>query len=158
MTVTAQTIFDSSKLTEDGRKAFQKLLSAGQFTVGPAGYGGYSQEENALHILLKEKYAEEACLSLAADANYKGELYALLGLRFLKSEAYVNALEKYKLRPTPPERVVWGKKVGQGGIITMKGCFFMRVKLTEALAEVEAGSLDKEFELDGKPPKILGKA
>ena len=158
LSVKAQANFDSSKLTEDGRKSYEILLSATKFTVGTAGYGGFSQEEKALHSLLKEKSAEEACLSLVDAANYEGGLYGLLGLRFLKSETYAIALEKYKARPSPPERTVHGKKVSAGEIMTMRGCFFWRKTLTEVLTELEAGSLDKEFESDGKPAKVLGKA
>jgi hypothetical protein len=150
----ARTDFDSSQLSPEGREAYQALLSATQFTIGAAGYAGFSREETALRILLKEKAAEEACLSLVNNANHEGGLYGLLGLRLIKSDMLTQAVEKYKLRPSPPERMLAGVKVSAGQIITMEGCFIMRVGLTEILRRLESGSFDRQFELDGKPVRI----
>ena len=150
----AQTGFDSSRLSGDGRKAYQTLLAATQFTIGPAGYAGYSKEETALRTLLKENAGEEACANLVIDANHEGGLYGLLGLRFIKSDMFARHLQKYQLRPLPPERILAGVRVPQGKIVTMEGCFIFRVELTELLSQLEAGAFDKEFELDGKPSTI----
>ena len=152
--VRARTDFDSSQLSDDGRTAYQTLLSATQFTIGPAGYAGFSKEEMALRALLKEKVAQEACLSLLRRANHEGGLYGLLGLRSLKYEMLGQAVREYRLRSTPPGRVLAGVKVAEGQIITMKGCFILRVELEEVLKQLESGSFDKGFELDGKPVEI----
>jgi hypothetical protein len=150
----AQAGFDSSRLSSDGRKAYQALLAATQFTIGPAGYGGFSQEENALRTLLTESVAQEACANLVNNANYEGGLYGLLGLRILKSEMFPRQLKNYQLHPSPPERIVGGVKVPEGKLVTMSGCFILRVSLTELVSKLEAGAFDDEFVRDGRPLKI----
>ena len=154
----ARTDFDSSQLSPDGHSAYQTLLSATQFTIGPAGFGGFSKEEATLRTLLKEKMAAEACLSLVNDANYEGGLYGLLGLHLLRSDMFASAVEKYKSRPSPPERTLAGVKVPAGEIVSMSGCFINRAELSEILVQIESGSFDKQFELDGRPVKIGGAA
>jgi hypothetical protein len=147
----AQTRLANMWLSPAGEKAYRTLSAATQFTVGPAGFGGFSNEENALHTLLREQNAEQACVSLVNSANHEGGLYGLLGLRLLNEDAFKRQIEKYRMRQPPAERMVSGMKVSEGKIISMRGCFIFRVDWSETLTQLEAGAFDKEFQLDGKP-------
>src|SRR6266403_2394984 len=149
--VVAQTRLANTWLSPNGEKAYRTLLVSTQFTVGPAGYAGFSNEEDALHTLLREQNAEQACVSLVNSANHEGGLYGLLGLRLLNEDAFKRQIEKYRMRQPPADRMVSGMKVSEGKIISMRGCFIFRVDWSEALTQLEAGAFDKEFQLDGKP-------
>jgi len=150
----AQTIGSVTSLSPEGQKAYQTLLTATQFTIGPAGFAGApSNEETALRALLHEATAEQAWENLVTDANYEGGLYGLLGLRLLKSHTFPQQLEKYRVREPPRQRIVGGMKVGDGQIISMSGCFILRVAWTETLSQLEAGAFDKQFTLDGNRPR-----
>ena len=150
--VVAQTRLAKTWLSPNGEKAYRTLLVSTQFTVGPAGYAGFSNEETALHTLLREQNAEQACVNLINNANHEGGLYGLLGLRLLNADAFKRQIERYHLRQPPPERVVAGIKAAEGKIISMRGCFFLRIDWSETLSQLEAGAFDKEFQMDGKPP------
>jgi len=137
-------------LSIDGQKAYQTLLAATQFTIGPAGFAGFSNEESALRMLLNEHDAERACINLVSNANHEGGLYGLLGLRILNSDALPVQLEKYRQRQQPLDRIASGMKVPEGQIISMRGCFILRVGWTETLLQLEAGAFDQQFRRDGK--------
>jgi len=146
----AQTIGSVASLGPEGEKAYQTLLTATQFTIGPAGFAGApSNEETALHALLHEATAEQACANLVTDANFEGGLYGLLGLRLLNSHAFPEQLKKYRLREPPRARIVGGIKVADGQIVSMSGCFILRVAWEETLSQLEAGAFDKQFQLGG---------
>jgi hypothetical protein len=138
----------------DGQKAYQTLLAATQFTIGPAGFAGFSNEENALRTLLNEHDAKRACINLVSSANHEGGLYGLLGLRILNSDAFPLQLRKYRLRQPPAARVLSGMTVAEGKIISMSGCFILRVDWLETLSQLESGAFDKPFQLDGKPSPL----
>jgi len=141
-------------LTVDGQKAYQTLMAATQFTIGPAGFAGFSNEEIALRTLLNEHDAEHLCINLVSNANHEGGLYGLLGLRILHSDAFESQLGKYRRRPEPPERTSSGMKVPEGKIISMRGCFILRVAWTETLLQLESGAFDEQSRLDGKPSPL----
>ena len=150
----AQTRPSITWLSTDGQKAYQTLLAATQFTIGPAGFAGYSNGETALRTLLQERAAEQACINLVTNANHEGGLYGLLGLRILNSDAFPLQLRKYRLHQPPPARVLSGMAVAEGKVISMSGCFILRVDWVENLSQLESGAFDKPFQLDGKPSPL----
>jgi hypothetical protein len=141
-------------LSVDGQKVYQTLSAATQFTIGPAGFAGFSNEENALRTLLNEHDAERACINLVSSANHEGGLYGLLGLRILNSDAFPLQLRKYRLRQPPAARVLSGMTVAERKIISIRGCFILRVDWLETLSQLESGAFDKPFQLDGKPSPL----
>ena len=65
--------FDATRLSPKGRVAYQKLLSAGVFSVGGVGYAGAtSEQELALYDLLEERDCVESLQSLVRDASLRG--------------------------------------------------------------------------------------
>jgi len=107
-----------------------------------------------LRRLLQEYAAEQACINLVTNANHEGGLYGLLGLRILNSDAFSLQLRKYRSRQRPASRVLSGMTVAEGKIISMRGCFILRVDWLETLSQLESGAFDKPFQLDGKPSPL----
>ncbi len=96
---------------------------------------------------LQTYYGSLAVKELVSNANHEGGLYGLLGLRILKSEAFPLQLGKYRLRQAPLERIVSAIKVPAAQVVTMRGCFILRVGWTETLSQLESGSFDEDFVL-----------
>ena len=143
--------FDASVLSEMGRKSYGKLLNADIFSIGKVGEGGNtSEEELALHRLLKEKQAVEALVTLADQATSEGALYALLGLRLKDTNLFRSAVEKYKSLPEPPERngaIVKEIKIPKGYVQTQSGCKIGAEERLKVVAQIEAGVFDETFKL-----------
>ncbi len=138
-------------MSETGRKAYEKLLNADIFRIGGVGEGGNtSEEELALHRLLREKQAIGALLSLFDQATPEGVLYALLGLRLKDADLFKSVVEKYKSLPEPSERmgaIVKEIKIPKGYVQTQAGCKVSSEERLKVVAQIEIGEFDETFKL-----------
>ncbi len=140
--------FDSTRLSPKGRTAYQKLLSAGVFSVGGVGYAGAtSEEELALYDLLEENDSIESLKSLVRDASFEGGLYGLLGLSITNVTEFNRAVEAYKSREDPPPKEskepFIGIKVPRNHVVTQFGCIVLMQDRAKLVASIQAGRFDK---------------
>jgi hypothetical protein len=156
-----QTNFDIERLSERSRQAYQKLLTAQVFNLGPVGYVGLtSDEEIALRILLKDRKSIEILESLVNAASPEGKLYGLIGLRLKNKAAYRQALVRLESSAEPPERTssygiidiskvtAEGKVpeegiVPKGEVVTQSGDLVQRKTWHEMLAAIDAGRYNR---------------
>lgn len=141
--------FDVSILSEPGRKAYDKILNAYVFRIGPVGRGNSTPaEEFELHRLLKEEQAAEALLSLIDRATVEGALYALFGLRFKDANLFKSKVEEYKSLVEPPERNGAISKEGEtlkNYVRTQAGCVIGEEEKLKVIARIETGVYDAVF-------------
>ncbi len=158
---TQQSRFEVASLSSAGQEAYQKLFKAEVFRIGGVGYAGdTSDEEIALHTLLKETAAVEALTSLVNSGSPEGSLYGLLGLRQQDRAAYRKAIEQLKAKGEPTERSslfgvrkvseVSGKFViadegiiPKGEVVTQRGCIITYKQMQRVIAAIGAGSYDE---------------
>ncbi len=85
------------KLSNEGQKAFDRLLVATQFEDTALGLAAESSKlVEAYNVLLKEPSADAAFKLLLEKATLPGQLYALCGLWFVDNTFFRLAVEKYK--------------------------------------------------------------
>jgi hypothetical protein len=135
--------FDTSRLSEAGRKAYKILLESEGFALGSAGM--LTRQEPALLALLEEGVAVEALMSLVDEAGPEGGLYALLGLRRVDLIAFRRAVEKYRSKEEPPYRIIHdGMKVRKGivSINIMTGCVWGWEDKLKVVSDIESGKYD----------------
>ncbi|HZS03310.1 MAG TPA: hypothetical protein VFD58_00415 [Blastocatellia bacterium] len=142
--------YDPSGLSEDGRKAYKKILKAVIFRIGGVGYSGHtSEEEIALHHLLDDPDSVNALVYLSEHATPEGSLFALLGLRFKIKEVYEKQIPRVNSLPDPPEREsvepFRGLTIPAGQVLMQSGCIVDRMKRTVVLALIESGRYDPDF-------------
>ena len=140
--------FDVTHLSPKGRAAYQKLFSAGVFSVGGVGYAGTtSEEELALYDLLEEKDAVDPLKSLVRDASFEGGLYGLLGLSITNVAEFNRAVDIYKSREVRPERKskepFSGMKVSRNEVVTQFGCIVSTEDRAKLVESIQAGRFDK---------------
>lgn len=142
--------FNVIELGQNGRKAYEKLLNAGLFAVGPVGLGAQTSEgELALHVLLAEKEATRALKSLINVASPEGSLYGLLGLRLADMGAFRLEAENFKNRPESPKRS-WASgrfATPKGQVMTARGCIIFYKPFQEFVSAIQSGDYDKEFKM-----------
>jgi len=154
--------FDSSILSAKGQQAYEALLETETFHVGDVSIGGYpSGEEKALHALLEEEAAVEACRSLIEHATPEGALYGLLGLHIKDQEVFQQEIECYRMQAEPAERVpaaFAGLKTSEGKPVTIagskvmvqRGCMVSREERLDVVRRIEVGDYDDEFNLSAQ--------
>jgi hypothetical protein len=85
------------KLSVEGKKAFDTLLSANQFEDKANGYAGEpSKLVEAFNVLLNEPMADTAFKKVLEKATLPGQLYALCGLWFTDNAYFRSAVESYR--------------------------------------------------------------
>jgi len=134
-------------LTATGKNALEALKSENLFALGGTGYSGAaSKGEMALDILLQERDGAKALYRLAVTSSGAGGLYALFGLRLLKSEAYLEAYHQFLQLPDQPERKGGLGKLGVGIVQIMEGCILSWQHRLEVAKEIESGKFDQEID------------
>lgn len=142
--------FNVIELSQNGRNAYEKLLNAGVFAVGPVGWGAQPTEgELALHVLLAEKEAARALKSLINVASPEGSLYALLGLRLTDMGAFRLEAENFKNRPESPKRSLASGRFAtpKGQVKTGRGCIIFYKPFQEFVSAIQSGDYDQEFKM-----------
>ena len=110
------------------REAPKTLRTVQRFTIGGVGRAGYpAQAEFSFRALLKRPDAVAECQKLIAEASPAGQLYGLLGLRFLDAEAFQAAFPRYK-----------GSKAS---IATMSGCIVHQTTAGAVAADIQRGAI-----------------
>lgn len=72
------------------------VRQADRFAVGGIGIAGTkSRPEVSLRNILKSATADATCRKLVSSGTMAGQLYGLLGLKLLKSEAYESVASRY---------------------------------------------------------------
>lgn len=142
--------FDKSVLSQEGQRAYEKILTADTFAVGGVGYtAAKSGKELALRLLLKEKRAIEALTSLASQATPEGSIYALIGLHVKDIKLFRIVAAKYKNQPEQPERKSdspsKGTIVREGFIQVQTGLLVIQKERIKVVEEIESGQYDKLF-------------
>lgn len=139
--------FDETVLSENGRNAYQNLVSANLFALGGIGYGGETSEgEKALDILLQEREGEKALQDIAKRVSSEGGLYALIGLRMLNRDCFDDAVKNFKNLPEPSERKGYVGKTGKGIVTRMAGCSLFWQKRLDVADEIAKGEFDQEIQ------------
>ena len=134
-------------LTNTGKKAYQNLVDTNLFALGGIGYSGSTSDgEKSLDILLQEREGKKALQELAKTVSSEGGLYALIGLKMLKCDCFVEAVNDYKKLPEPPERKGYIGKTAAGAVTRMSGCFISWQKRLEVAEEIVKGDFDEEIE------------
>ena len=139
-------IFETSQLSETGKKAFETLSSVNSFALGGTGYGGeISAGELALRELVRERQATVALRQLVSTATPEGALYALLGLKLLKCECLKTEYEHFASLPEPNARSDKGRlPTAKGHVRRMAGC----IGFQEERLKVAKNILDGDEEID----------
>lgn len=140
--------FNVETLSQQGRAAYEKLLTSGLFAVGGVGYSeNIFDDENALYDLLKEKAAVDALKSLVRQGTMEGGLYGLLGLSVINVEAFNQSVDVYKARTEfPTGRLPHeGMKVRQSRdwAATQIGCILFPEDRLKVVQEIQSGHYDK---------------
>lgn len=131
--------FDPSVLSENGKKAYEYLLSENRFAIGGTGYGGEtSKGEISLDELLTEKEAIGALKSLVKKATPEGGLYALLGLKILDCECFKEELKNFRNLPEPPERKRPGITIDKGNVTRVSGCIVSQQSRLDVADDIES--------------------
>jgi len=137
-------IFDESVLSESGKQAYQRLLKVELFALG----GIYSSAQTsdgeiALDILIEEREAISSLKSLVKSATPEGGLYALFGLRKLKSDSLKEYLKIFKEKPELAERGEGRNNIPQAKVRRMDGC----ESFTETRLKVADEIVNGEFDI-----------
>lgn len=75
---------------------FETVRQADRFAIGGIGIAGTkSRSELALRNILKSDTADVTCQKLVAKGTIAGQLYGLLGLKLLQSDAYKSVAPRY---------------------------------------------------------------
>jgi hypothetical protein len=134
---------DGLDLTSFGKQAFNELSNENQFSLGGTGYAGTrSKGEKALDILIGEREPEKVLTHLASTNSGAGGLYALFGLRLVKSELYADAHGRYLKLPDQPERKATIGKLGVGVVERMEGCLLFHELRADVANEIDQGKFD----------------
>jgi hypothetical protein len=126
--------FNESILSDTGKQAYQNLLKADIFALGPIGASARTSDgELALDILVREKEVVSSLKSLVENATPEGALYALFGLRKLKSDSFEQYLKIFNSKPELAERGESFDKIPKAKVRRMDGCtLFFDTKLKVA--------------------------
>jgi len=149
--------FTPLQLSQKGRVAFNKLLTACVFRVGGVGYAAQtSKEEFALYDLLEEREAIAALKSLVATASYEGSLYGLLGLSIRNHTDFNIAVDIYKARKERRERQATGRPfecfLADGDIVaTQSGCLFGTESRYKVVTQIQSGHFDRLLSAKYRP-------
>ena len=115
------------QLDAKGEAAYTTLKSVPMFATGGIGFAGTKSDgEKALRILLKQKQAEDALQSLLKEANPAGQMYALVGLKSLHSDAFEKAVAPFLTEKTK--------------IKTMYGCMRDEETVAKVAADIRKGN------------------
>lgn len=131
--------FDPSTLSPEGKEAYEELIKAEIFSIGPSGFGGVtSGAEKSLSVLVREKNAEAALRSVITEGTPVSGLYAVLGLKTLDCNCLNAEVKRFKAMPVPdpePERQL---KVTDG-VRTITGCIVLWEPKADVLKRILSG-------------------
>jgi hypothetical protein len=153
-----KTDFDATRLTEAGRKAYEKLLNSTVFRVGGVGYSGsMSLETDLLRTVLREENATEALRSLVENGSPEGSLYGLVGLHVKSSELFEKELKHLRSKPVLPAREVSFSvnetiSLASGEVFIQEGCLWMQMSLQQVLARIDEGQYAQFARWFSSPP------
>lgn len=127
------------KLSDNGKEAYRTLVAVDTFAIGGVGFAGTtSKGEAALRQLLKESNAETALVQLIDDAGLAGGLYALVGLRSVKSEKYDTAAESLPDKPDNSD----DDDIPAGSVMIFSGCIGFVQEKTDVVKDISSGKYD----------------
>lgn len=136
--------FDTTKLSEKGREAYEAIRNARVYSLGGVGYSGaMSREERALVVLVAEPEAKAALRVLTEESSeLEGKLLALTGLRCVDRTLFADQLKVIRALPGPsflPEAK--GKPLVEfAAIMVEQGCKGPRPESCRAmLRRIETG-------------------
>jgi hypothetical protein len=130
-------------------QAYQTLLKVDLFALGGIGYSGeISKGEEALDILLEENELIPAFRKLVKEATPEGKLYALLGLKMLNCECFIEELEDLKKLSELPARKSSLRNVEQGNVRRMMGCIGFQETWSKVLDTIENEKDGIKWKLD----------
>lgn len=140
--------FDLNALSDGGRTAYLTLKKVHLYAIGGVGYGGViSEGEKALKVLIEDKNAQEAFLSLVREGTLEAGLYGLFGLRMMNCECFADARKHY-------ESVRFLENDAEG-INLAFGCLFFEASNKEQRLELLKNVLGERFEQQAKLQECL---
>jgi hypothetical protein len=123
-------VLHSLTIQADPHTAYEQLLHAPIFSIGPVGFAAQTSEsELALNLLLNEKEAVAVLKDLLANATtLAGRMYALYGLYVKDREVFKQELKRYK-----------AERGMEGVVATQSGCIIMPEKEEVVVKKIERG-------------------
>jgi hypothetical protein len=125
------------------RRAYQKLLHAGEFNIGGVGWLlTITSEEKAFRTLLEAQDSTRLFQRLINEANAEGQLYALFGLHLQAPEVLQAEAEKLRAGEGPPERIEQLIPIEKGKVRVARGCSSFRLDRQTVLDQIAKGEWD----------------
>ncbi len=151
-------VFETSQLTENGKKAFETLTSVNLFALGGTGYGGeISAGELALRELVHEEQATAALRHLVSISTPEGALYALLGLKLLKCECLETEYVRFASLPEPEARSDKSRlPTAKGHVRRMAGCIGFQEQRLKVAKHILNGNEEFDWAIKRWPAFIPG--
>lgn len=110
--------FDVSELSLGGQEAYKNLIKAERFETGHIGRGGsLSEYVKDFGVILKEKNADSAFMSIVKNGKPSAKLYGLSGIYFTNHEHFNSEVEKFAKNDQTVQ--------------TINGCIFGEMKVSE---------------------------